>query len=199
MFHKQLEQCFAISRGIRLPKLELPKFGGEITITAFWQGFQCAIHYNNSLSGMHKVNYFINLQEGPAYRVVAGLCLSEENYTTIQHLYNNFVFETKRTQLTRMKFEITDSLKKFCNHEAQELTDLVGNKSLKQKKRELEIKFNSQRYEMYSVSIQSACQIPRVTRKFSRSIGILNKTPHSSIRIQLLSLLDLYRPPNDRC
>ena len=67
--------------GIRLPKINLPKFGGDITeFNAFWQSFECAVHANESINGAHKLNYLMNLLEGPAYRVVAGLDITEENY-----------------------------------------------------------------------------------------------------------------------
>ena len=68
-------------QGVRLPKLELPKFNGDITMfNSFWQAFDCAIHSNENLPDIHKLNYLMNLLEGPAHRVVAGLQLTEENY-----------------------------------------------------------------------------------------------------------------------
>ena len=78
--------------GIRLPKLDLLKFNGDITqFYAFWQSFECAIHSDKSLSGIHKLNYLVNLLEGPAYRVVAGLSLMEENYEhAVQTLKDHF-------------------------------------------------------------------------------------------------------------
>ncbi|XP_065058025.1 uncharacterized protein LOC135685860 [Rhopilema esculentum] len=71
----------AQNAGIRLPKINLPKFGGDITeFNAFWQSFGCAVHANENISAVHKLNYLMNLLEGPAYRVVAGLDITEENY-----------------------------------------------------------------------------------------------------------------------
>ena len=36
--------------GIRLPKINLPKFNGDVTrFMSFWQSFNCAIHSNDSL------------------------------------------------------------------------------------------------------------------------------------------------------
>ena len=53
---------------IRLPKINLPKFGGDITeFNAFWQSFKCAVHTNENITGVHKMNYLMNLLEGPAY------------------------------------------------------------------------------------------------------------------------------------
>ena len=71
----------SISSGIRLPKINLVKFRGDIThFNSFWQSFECTIHSNESLSEVHKLSYLMTLLEGPAYNVVAGLDLTVENY-----------------------------------------------------------------------------------------------------------------------
>ena len=65
--------------GIRLPKINLPKFNGDVTrFMSFWQSFNCAIHSNDSLSAVNKMNYLVNLLEGPAHSTVTGLELTEE-------------------------------------------------------------------------------------------------------------------------
>ena len=91
-FSSSQNNSVSLPVGIRLPKLELLKFNGEITqFNAFWQSFECAIHSNENLSGIHKLNYLVNLLEGPAYRVVAGLSLTEENYEhAVQTLRDRF-------------------------------------------------------------------------------------------------------------
>ena len=69
------------NHGIRLPKLSLVKFNGNITkFQSFWQSFNVAVHENDNLSGIHKLNYLINSLEGPAYKAVEGLEIREENY-----------------------------------------------------------------------------------------------------------------------
>ncbi|XP_065068368.1 uncharacterized protein LOC135693738 [Rhopilema esculentum] len=69
------------TNGVRLPKIELPKVNGDITqFNSFWQAFNCAVHSNDTIPEVHKLNYLMNLLEGPAHRVVAGLELTEENY-----------------------------------------------------------------------------------------------------------------------
>ena len=71
----------ASTNGIRLPKIDLMKFRGDITrFNSFWQGFECTIHKNNAISDAHKLSYLMSLLEGPAYNVVAGLDLTVENY-----------------------------------------------------------------------------------------------------------------------
>ena len=68
------------TNGIR-QRIELPKFNGDITkFNTFWQAFNCAVHSNDTIAEVDKFNYLMNLLEGPAHRVVAGLELTEENY-----------------------------------------------------------------------------------------------------------------------
>ena len=67
--------------GVKLPKINLPKFNGQVTkYQSFWQSFKCAIHENEILSMVNKMNHFVNSLEGPAYKAVEGLYITEENY-----------------------------------------------------------------------------------------------------------------------
>ena len=67
--------------GVKLPKINLPKFNGDITrFNQFWQSFECAVHKNDSVPVVNKLNYLFSLLEGPAYRAVEGLELQENNY-----------------------------------------------------------------------------------------------------------------------
>ena len=69
------------TRGVRLPKINLPTFNGEQTqFQSFWQSFDCAVHSNEGISKVHKLNYLINALEGKAHRAIAGLQLKNENY-----------------------------------------------------------------------------------------------------------------------
>ena len=90
--HDRSFSSVSSTNGVRLPKIELPKFNGDITrFNSFWQAFNCAVHSNDSISEVHKLNYLMNLLEGPAHRVVAGLELTEENYqNTIETLKTRF-------------------------------------------------------------------------------------------------------------
>ena len=78
--------------GIRLPKINLLKFKGDITkFNSFWQSFECAVHNNNDVSKINKLNYLFSLLEGAAYRAVEGLQLQEENYDhVVQILKSRF-------------------------------------------------------------------------------------------------------------
>ncbi|KAL5475814.1 hypothetical protein EMCRGX_G025680 [Ephydatia muelleri] len=66
---------------IRLPKLELKRFNGELTNwMAFWDSFEAAIHHNDELSSVDKFNYLNTLLEDSAAAAVAGLTLTSANY-----------------------------------------------------------------------------------------------------------------------
>ena len=65
---------------IRLPKLELRRFNGELTSwMAFWDSFEAAIHNNDELFSVDKFNYLNTLLEGSAATAVAGLTLTSKN------------------------------------------------------------------------------------------------------------------------
>ena len=71
----------ASNMGIRLPKISLPKFSGDITkFRSFWQCFKCSVDENENLSAVHKMTYLSSSLEGAAYQVVEGMELTEENY-----------------------------------------------------------------------------------------------------------------------
>jgi hypothetical protein len=65
----------------KLPKLELPKFGGQITEwNSYWDLYDSAIHSNPSISKVNKFNCLQSLLEGNAARAIKGLTLTGANY-----------------------------------------------------------------------------------------------------------------------
>lgn len=67
---------------VKLPKLAIQPFKGELTTwSTFWDSYQVAIHNNRSLSGIEKFNYLRSLLQGPALDAIAGLTLTDANYT----------------------------------------------------------------------------------------------------------------------
>ena len=69
---------------VTLPKIQLPKFNGDITkFPAFWQSFEHASYTKEAVSLISKLNYLLSLLEGPAYRAVEGFNLQEENYENV--------------------------------------------------------------------------------------------------------------------
>ena len=66
---------------IKLPKLELPKFRGDITQwQGFWDQFNTSIHENTSLSDIEKFNYLRTFLTDSVYSLISGLSLNSENY-----------------------------------------------------------------------------------------------------------------------
>ena len=65
----------------RLPKIELPKFNGNITkFRSFWESYESSVDLNPSLSTIDKFNYLRASLEGSAARSIQGLSLTEGNY-----------------------------------------------------------------------------------------------------------------------
>ena len=65
---------------VKLPKLTIQPFGGDLTNwTTFWDSYKAAIH-NGSLSEIEKFNYLRSLLQGPALDAVSGLTLTAANY-----------------------------------------------------------------------------------------------------------------------
>lgn len=66
---------------IKLPKLSLKKFDGELTKwTTFWDTSESAVHRNPVLSDIDKFNYLTSLLESAASEAIAGLTLTAANY-----------------------------------------------------------------------------------------------------------------------
>ena len=66
---------------VKLPKLNLKKFRGDITTwSTFWDTFESAIDKNPSLSDIDKFNYLNSLLENTAADAISGLTLTSGNY-----------------------------------------------------------------------------------------------------------------------
>ena len=71
------------SINVKLPKLELTKFSGEVhDFQEFWDGFQSAIHENQSLANVDKFKYLKSFLLEPAKSVIAGMPLAGASYNT---------------------------------------------------------------------------------------------------------------------
>ena len=65
----------------KLPKIELPKFSGDVTkFRSFWESFESSVHQNAGLSAIDKFNYLRALLDGAAARSIQRLALTEGNY-----------------------------------------------------------------------------------------------------------------------
>ena len=66
---------------VKLPKLELCKFNGDIIEwRGFWDQFKSAVHENENISPIEKFSYLRSLLEEKAFSAISGLTLSSENY-----------------------------------------------------------------------------------------------------------------------
>ena len=67
----------------RLPRLQLPKFKGDVkNWPAFWDSFKSAVHENAEIPRVDKFNYLNSLLEGTALKSIQGLTLTEAHYDT---------------------------------------------------------------------------------------------------------------------
>ena len=70
-------------RKLRLPKIELKKFDGPVTILnwrGFWDQFDSAVNDSDDLSNIDKFNYLRSFLTGSALKVIEGLSLTKDNY-----------------------------------------------------------------------------------------------------------------------
>ena len=79
---------------VRLPKLELSKFNGNILKwQEFWDAFEATIHKNQTLQHVNKFNYLKAELIGNAQTVISGLELTNNNYEVavklLQERYGN--------------------------------------------------------------------------------------------------------------
>ena len=68
--------------GTKLPKLDLPRFSGEVTEwLTFWDSYQAAVHNNPSLLPVQKFTYLRSLVSKSAKEAIVGLALTDANYS----------------------------------------------------------------------------------------------------------------------
>ena len=74
-------QSEAVSPRVKLPKLELKRFDGDVTKwCTFWDTFEASIHNNTSIATIDKFNYLISLLEKVASEAIACLSITTANY-----------------------------------------------------------------------------------------------------------------------
>ena len=76
------ESISADSKGVKLPKLDVPTFDGDLlNWQTFWEQFCVAVHDRSNISDAEKLVYLRNsLKDGPAKGVIEGLSRSGEHY-----------------------------------------------------------------------------------------------------------------------
>lgn len=71
---------------VKLPRLELPKFSGDLTEwQSFWDRFEALVD-QSELPDISKFSYLQSLLQGEALSVIQGLALSSANYKTACNL-----------------------------------------------------------------------------------------------------------------
>ena len=76
-----LSGALPMTKQIRLPRLEVPKFSGKVhEWQEFWDGFSNAIHDNANLSEVDKFSYLRGLLLEPARSTIQGFALTADNY-----------------------------------------------------------------------------------------------------------------------
>ncbi|XP_046844784.1 uncharacterized protein LOC124438651 [Xenia sp. Carnegie-2017] len=87
----------------KLPKLELPKYGGKVTEwSSFWDLYDSTIHSNPKISNVKKFNYLKSLLEGNAARAIKGLTLTNANYDSAVIILNDRFGKTQQTIASHM-------------------------------------------------------------------------------------------------
>ena len=72
---------YASHTKVKLPKLQLRSFSGDLTHwMSFWDSFQTAVHNNEQLSNIEKFNYLNSLLEHTAREYISGFALTAANY-----------------------------------------------------------------------------------------------------------------------
>ena len=65
----------------KLPKLDLPKFGGQLQEwQEFWDSFKSTVNNNDALAEVDKFKYLKSLLNEPAKSTIAGFALTSANY-----------------------------------------------------------------------------------------------------------------------
>eukprot|EP00794_Sanderia_malayensis_P009577 gene9577-biopygen7909 len=82
-----VEEINAQGRKVKLPKLELKKFGGNIAEwQEFWDGFRSAVHDDPTLAKVDKFKYLRSYLVEPARSVVTGFSLTDADYDSAVEL-----------------------------------------------------------------------------------------------------------------
>ena len=67
--------------GMKLPKLELPSFYGDVLrFSSYWDQFRCAVHENSELSSVQKFTYLRSTLKGTALKTIDGFEVTAANY-----------------------------------------------------------------------------------------------------------------------
>ncbi|XP_064469877.1 uncharacterized protein LOC135384609 [Ornithodoros turicata] len=93
--------------GVKLPKLQLMTYGGELTQwQMFWEQFRTAVHDDRRLNKTEKVQYLTILLKGRAAAAIPGLQVTASNYDdAIEILVERFgdTYQIEREYLAKLR------------------------------------------------------------------------------------------------
>ena len=116
------------TKGVRLPKLEVPTFDGNILKwKCFWEQFCISVHDRSSLSDSEKLVYLQHaLKDGSAKHVIEGLSRSGEHYTEAVRCLTSRYDRPRLIHQTHVKMILeAPSLKEGTGRELRRLHDTV--------------------------------------------------------------------------
>ena len=87
----------------KLPKIKMNNFSGNITgWSPFWDMYKSSVHDNTSLSNIEKFSYLQSLLVGKAQEAIAGMSLTDANYTAAIDLLQRRFGDKERTIAAHM-------------------------------------------------------------------------------------------------
>ena len=76
-----ISNTYGIGTQVKLPKLDLKKFNGDISKwPSFWDAFESSVHNNTRLAAIDKFNYLNSLLMKSASEAISGLSITTANY-----------------------------------------------------------------------------------------------------------------------
>lgn len=76
-----ISNTYSLGTQVKLPKLDLRKFDGDISKwPSFWDAFESSVHNNTKLAPIDKLNYLNSLLVKSACEAISGLSLTAANY-----------------------------------------------------------------------------------------------------------------------
>ena len=116
------------SKGVKLPKLDVPTFDGNIlNWKCFWEQFSISVHDRSSLSNSEKLVYLQHaLKDVSAKHVIEGLSRSGEHYTEAVKCLTSRYDRPRLIHQTHVKMILeAPSLKKGTGKELRRLHNTV--------------------------------------------------------------------------
>ncbi|XP_063914797.1 uncharacterized protein LOC135131147 [Zophobas morio] len=114
----------ALKSNIKLPKVELPSFSGDITtFVPFMDMFNNLIHKSSDLTAVEKFNYLLSALKGEARALIENLPVTDSNYLTAYSALHNR-YKNDR-QILQAHWIAIDNAPKIHSEHPQELRTLI--------------------------------------------------------------------------